>query len=272
MTRTIAMAAAMLWCCISTAEPVSSETASLGLTAEKDSGVVTVMPDPTLNDGRLVVKIAAQNRSTTATHLGVEDVHLYLADGSEVAWVPLARLIDETVAAHSGARRKSASTHDPSSYSGSQVGRNASGEPDLSGYTGSAGSISGSISTHTQFDEPAPARSDDPATQAQIDALRAGILQTLVLEPKAAAGAQLVSQKIKLSRKQSRALRVVVDFNAQRYEFEVMMPPEHRGRDVRQAITQDSHCRRWHGGLDDGRGSGARTEKRLLHDSSHRVD
>jgi hypothetical protein len=66
---------------------------------------------------------------------------------------------------------------------------------------------------------------EDPAIQQQIADLKAALLQPLSIAPKAAAGGQVVTQKLKLKRQDDRTLRVVVDFNGERHELSFTAPP-----------------------------------------------
>ena len=67
--------------------------------------------------------------------------------------------------------------------------------------------------------------SNDPAVQQQVEALKAGILQTATVEPGKATGAQLVTEKIKFSRKEEKVLHVTVDFNGEQHQFDFEAPP-----------------------------------------------
>ena len=57
------------------------------------------------------------------------------------------------------------------------------------------------------------------ADQAQIDGLRAGILQSVEVAPNTAAGGQIVSEKLKFDRDAPRELKMVVRFNGEKRGF-----------------------------------------------------
>jgi hypothetical protein len=61
-------------------------------------------------------------------------------------------------------------------------------------------------------------------TKQQVAALKAGILQTLSIEPRSAAGAQIVTEKLNFAVNEERILRVTVEFNGDRHELTVPVP------------------------------------------------
>lgn len=196
---------------------VSSASASLGLTSTRDKGVVSVMTDPVLVNGRLVLKVAAHNPTAQLLQLQAQDVHVFTATGKPVAVLSLDQLIAEVrgTASHS-----TQFEHQASNYSRPSTSTSRTGELDVTGITG-AGDTPGRSIPERSRQQSAP----DPATQQQVEALKAGILQTVSIPPSNAAGGQLVTEKIKFVRKDGRALRVVVDFNGEQHEFNFEAPP-----------------------------------------------
>ena len=199
----------------------TSQTASIGLTSTRDKGIVSLMTDPVLSDGRLVLKIAAHNPTASSVALSVSDVKVFTAAGKQVGLTSVDQLIaDITGEPSSRGGSRSAS----SSYGSAAVNRNSSGQPDVSNYTGASGSISGGVAPPPQTNGRSE-ESTSAAEQQQIEAIRAAILQTVTVEPGKATGGQVVTEKIKFSRKEEKALRVVVDFNGEQHEFNFESPP-----------------------------------------------
>ncbi len=208
--------AAGAWAAVAT-----TQTASLGLTSTRDKGIVSLMTDPVLSDGRLVLKIAAHNPTPSDVMLRASDVKVFTAAGRPVALLS----VDELIADLTGARaNRGGSQSAASSYGSAAVNRNASGQPDVSSYTGATGSISGGVAPPPQAGTGRGGSADD-AQQQQIEAIRAAILQNVTVEPGKAAGGQIVTEKIRFSRKEEKALRVVVDFNGEQHEFNFEAPP-----------------------------------------------
>jgi hypothetical protein len=204
---------------VALAAPATSQTASIGLTSTLDKGIVSIMTDPVLTDGRLILKVVAHNPTSEPLHLGAGDVRVLTAAGKPVSILSLDDLIAEAKGTGSG--RKVA--HESSSYSRPQTSTTRTGELDVTGMTGGSDVVGRAVTEGTSA--AADASTNDPAVQQQIEALKAGILQTVTVEPGKAAGGQLVTGKIKFSRKEERVLRVVVGFNGEQHEFNFEAPP-----------------------------------------------
>ena len=203
---------------VAVAATATSESASIGLTSTRDKGAVSIMTDPVLSNGRLVLKVAAHNQSDQPQQLHADDVHVFTAAGKPVGILSLDQLIAE-VKGTGSTGPGSTDSHQASSYSRPTTSTNRTGELDVTGITGASGTVSQSVPERRR----APV--DDAATQAQVDALKAGILQTQTIAPSSASGGQIVTEKIKFARKDEHALRVVVDFNGEQHEFNFAAPP-----------------------------------------------
>jgi hypothetical protein len=113
-------------------------------------------------------------------------------------------------------------SHQTSNYSRPQTSTSRSGELDVSGITGASDAIGRSVSGNSRSRSK---KADDPQVQQQVDALRAGILQTASIAPNQAGGGQIVTGKIKFGRKDEKSLRVTVSFNGEQHEFAFDAPP-----------------------------------------------
>ena len=58
----------------------------------------------------------------------------------------------------------------------------------------------------------------------QIAGLKAGVLQTLTIAPGGTGGAQIVTERLRFTRREVRMLQITVKFNGERYEFRVDVP------------------------------------------------
>jgi hypothetical protein len=199
------------------AATATSQTASVGLTSTLNKGIVSIMTDPTLAGGRLIIKVVAHNPTAEPKILSAADVHVFTAAGKPVPVLGLDQLIAEV----SGATDSRSRDHQSSNYSRPQASTSATGELDVTGITGASDAVGRTVSTQSS----GHAAADDPAVQQQIDGLKAGILQSVTIAPGTAAGGQLVTDKIKFPRKEEKALRVVVDFNGEQHEFNFEAPP-----------------------------------------------
>jgi hypothetical protein len=207
------------------AEPeVNTSAVALdGLSSTKDRGLVKVVSDPTLADGRLVLRVVAFNRADTASSFGPGDVKVFTAAGQPVPLMSLDQLVQETRAASSGSDTNAGPGVDAFGTSGPPMTRDAGGRPDVSRFTGGSNSMGAGMSIRGR--RPDQAKSDDPKLQQQITDLKAAILQPLTIAPASAAGGQIVTQKIKFGRKEEHALRVVVELNGEQHEFNFPAPP-----------------------------------------------
>ena len=210
-----AMVIAVLIGNVAAAESVVLE----GLTSTKEHGVVKVQSDPTLSEGRLVLKVVAFNRTTTPSSFGPDNVKVSTAAGQTVPLMTLEQLVQETRAS-----APAGSTVETFGTSGPTMQHDAAGRPDVGNFTGGNGSMAGSMSSRPR--RPDAAKGDDPKMQQQIAALSAAILQPSPLAPSAAVGGQVVTQKIKFGRKEERALRVTVELTGEQHMFEFAAPGE----------------------------------------------
>jgi len=190
------------------------------ITSTHERGVVSVQADPALSDGRLVLKIVAFNRTKEPGSFGPENVAITTAAGQRVELLSLEQLVKEARAASGRSARME---RNPASYEGAAMSRNSSGEPDVGGYTGSNSAMSG-ISSQTR---PATAGggAESTALQEQIANLEAAVLHPVTIAPGAAAGGQVVTEKLKLKRKDDRTILIAVDLSGEHHELKVMAPP-----------------------------------------------
>lgn len=195
-----------------------------GLTSTKDHGVVKLVSDPTLSDGRLMLKVVAFNRTSQPASFGPENIKVFTAAGQPVALMTLEQLVQETKGTAGHSDKGGSTFHDPSSYSGPTMTHDSAGRPNVGNYTGAAGNNMGPLmSSRTSMDE--RAKTDDKQIQQRIDALNAAILHAQSIAAASAVGGQIVTEKIKFGRKDEHALRVVVDFNGEQHQFDFAAPP-----------------------------------------------
>ncbi len=195
-----------------------------GLSSTKDHGVVKVMADPTLAEGRLVLKVVAFNRTTAASGFGPENVKVFTAAGQSIPLMTLEQLVRQTREAAGVSDTNRTPSVDTFGTSGPNITHDMAGRPDVGNYTAGSNSMGTGVSTHGPRAN--PVKADDPKLQQQIAALTAAILQPVSVAPASAAGGQVVTQKIKFGRKEERALRVVVEFNGEQHEFSFSAPGE----------------------------------------------
>ncbi len=193
-----------------------------------DHGVVSIVPDPALANGRLLIRVVAFNRGSAPAPLSDTAIHVTTAAGKPVALVGVDQLIKElTVARRTDAFNNSMmSAHQPDSFSHNtnSAMRDSAGNVVEGNYGGANSGTNGAISYASRTGVDVVPKVLDADTQKQIAALKAGILQTLTIVPGAAAGAQIVTEKLRFGRKDERTLKLAVEFNGEQYEFVVPVP------------------------------------------------
>lgn len=193
---------------IPAAAPAQEITA--GITSTKAAGAVSISADPALSDGRLVLRVAAQNRTKAPVAFGPASVRIATASGEVIAIRPLAALIAETRAAAGMEASGSVSgfSENPAMLS------NNSGQKDVTGFTGG---MNAGVAQAGSRRKPKPA--DVAAAEQQISALKAGILADGVIAPGQLAAGQLVTEKIRFRNKRERGLVVMVTLAGEEHRF-----------------------------------------------------
>jgi len=195
--------------------------AALDQRSDKAAGLVTVSSDLVLNDGRLVIKIVAFNKGAAPAELTPEKITVSTAAGKTVPLASLAQLEDETRVAY-GVKPE----HRPGDYASTSAMQRppvttASGERDVSGYTGGDGTVSTVTPVHGKKGD----ESNNPELKTALENLRAAILHPVSVAANTANGGNIVTQAIKFSRKGARGLKLTIDFANERHEFEFEVPP-----------------------------------------------
>jgi hypothetical protein len=229
MTRiNVACACAVLMAtCASLAVAENVPTATEGLTSQMEHGAVTIVANPELMNGRVILKIVAFNSSAQPAQFSGDDVHVFTSAGKPVQLVSLDRLIEESRSA-AAQPAPIATGHDPANYSHPEVrhsGVGGSGAMEVNGITGASNPTNGVMSPYTRASSVAEA--DNPKLQAEIANLKAAILHPLTIAPTQAEGGQVVTEKPRFARKDERSLHVVVRFNGDEHAFDFMLPGQH---------------------------------------------
>lgn len=193
---------------------------ALQLQSDKKLGYVTLNSDLVLNQGRLVITVGAFNKGMQVTELSQSAIAITTASGKPVPLASLAQLEDETRVALGGKPVSSPDNYQQMSAMQRPVDTTASGERDVSGYTG-GDTLGSSVSTKSR-------KKAEPGSEAKIkeavDNLHLAILQKVSVEPRAAAGGQVVTQSFKFARGEPRKLKMTVDFAGEQHEFEFEVP------------------------------------------------
>ena len=200
------------------------------VSAAPDSGVVTsnqahssvsILVEPQLDDDRLVLKIAAQNKSAAPVPFGPGSVTISKPSQESVAITSLQQLINDVRLA-AGMKPQSAPGDAPTSgaYALRQqgTGTDGSGRMDVDGYTGGA-----AIAPDQQLRWNGKAR-ESGEVASKIAALKQAILQETAIQPGQVAAGELVSEKLKFKKGQERTLNVRIRIAGDEHGFTIAAP------------------------------------------------
>lgn len=215
------MLAALLACAV----PLAAEPAATAVAESKlEHSSASVMVEPKLDDGRLVVKIAVLNRTSAGVAFGPASISLAKPSGEAIALVPLSRLVDDVRLA-AGMRPEGApQASNNGAYAAPQTITDSSGRPDVSGYTGTAGiSRDEIIRRSAQHGRSKPTISKADAA-AQIAALNQAIIHDVTVAPGQVAAGQVVSEKLKFAKGEDRTIHLRIRIAGDEHGFTIAAP------------------------------------------------
>ena len=188
---------------------------------------VSVLVDPKLDDGRLVIKIAAQNRTVAPVAFGPGSISVSKPNGEVIALLPLQRLIDDVRVA-AGERVQpgpsSAPTADAYATSDDAVRQGDHG-PTINGYTGSSAVAPiAQLRGAQAAARPAKPTISKAEAEAQIAALNQAILQDTTIQPGKVAAGQVVSEKLKFRKGEDRTLHLRISVAGDEHGFTIAAP------------------------------------------------
>lgn len=201
------------------AAPASAQDVK-GLDSVLPSSSVSIMPDPVLQDGRLVLRVAAKNSGSAAVSFGSANVQVTTAGARRIAVMNRNDVIAE--ASGGGKGKRGAKSDLPSSYSGPQMVQGSDHLMDVSNYTGGMASTGGANMVHSAPEQDAA----PPPAGSTAAALDAALLKDGSLAPGQMAMGQVVTEKLKLKGKDGRSLHVVVTVGSESHSFDFAAPPE----------------------------------------------
>jgi hypothetical protein len=221
MKRLVLLCAAIVLPAPAGAAPASQAVAESKLTHSS----VSVVVDPQLNDGRLVIKIAAKNGTTAAIPFGPSSILITKPTGEAIAFNSLQQLVDDVRMAAGMAEAAPGQAPTPGAYAAAQTQVDNAGHPDVSGYTGGSGIATNEIVRRTNRALPKSKPSIDRATaEAQIAALKQAILQDSTIRPGQITVGQLVSEKLTFKKGEDRTLHLRVRIAGDEHSFTVAAP------------------------------------------------
>ena len=225
MNKMLSVAIAACWALGAvTPAGAADQTAGAAMSLTKPSGEVSIVPEPRLMNGELILKVVALNQAQRPATFGPEDIEITTADGKAVPIKSLDALIAQAKAqAQSQSGPAGSGSYNSSYTEGATTTYNKSGQPDVHNFTGSSAPIGGQINPEAPTDS---TRVSIAALARQIASLRAGILQDVTIGPGEVKGGEVVTERIKFHWREKHTLHVAVRFNGEQYDFDLPAPAE----------------------------------------------
>lgn len=202
----------------SAADPITA-TPVAAMTSSKASGEVSIVAEPHLVNGELILKVVALNRSQKPANFGPEDIRISTADGRIVSIMSLAALVAQ---AKADAQGGSTETYNSSYAPGPATTYNQFGQPDVHNFSGNSAPLGGQVNPET----PVRAGGDSAVLERQVASLEAGVLKDLSIAPGEVKGGEVVTSPIRFHWREKHTLQIAVRFNGEQHEFELPAPPD----------------------------------------------
>jgi len=187
---------------------------------------VSVLVEPRLSDGRLVIKVAAKNLGTSPVPFGPTNVGVARPDGQAIAIYPLSSLVEDVRLA-AGLSPATASRTVPThgAHAAPRPTTTDGGQMDVTGFTG------GSTVGGDEYVRQSNRRKSKPTissveAEAQIAALKQVILQDSTLQPGQIAAGQVVTEQLKFAKGEDRTLHLRIRVAGDQHDFTIQAPKE----------------------------------------------
>jgi hypothetical protein len=217
MKSMLLFCAATLLAAPATAAPPAPEIAD----SKQAQSTVSVAVEPQLNDGRLVIKIAAKNNSAAPVPFGPGSISISTVAGQPIALSPLPKLINDVrVAAGGATEAPPGGAPTQGAYAMRQQPRasDGSGRMDVTGYSAGASMAPAEAARWSKH------LIDHKTADAQIAALKQAILQDTTIAPGQIAVGQVVSEKLKFAKGEERIVHIIVHVAGDEHGFTIAAP------------------------------------------------
>ena len=219
MRSTLLFCAAILLASPVTGAPPAPEVADSKLA----NSTVSVAVEPQLNDGRLVIKVAAKNGTSAPVAFGPGSISISTVAGQPIALSSLQKLINDVrLAAGMAGDAPPGGAPTQGAYAMRQQpgAADGSGRMDVTGFTG--GSAVGSSETVRWSKH----LIDRKTADAQIAGLKKAILQDSTIAPGQIAVGQVVSEQLKFKKGEDRTLHLKVRIAGDEHGFTIAAPSD----------------------------------------------
>lgn len=203
--------------------PAFAQTPAASAVAESKAAhsTVSLLVEPKLDDGRLVLKLAAQNKTSAAVPFGPAAVTIAKVSGQPIALMTLPQLTNDVRMA--AGMKPDAAAPTANTYATQGMATDPTGHLDVSNFNGSMGISQGQIVRDTTRSKPTITKAQ---AEQQITALKQAILQDSSVPPGQIAVGELVSAPLKLAPGEDRTLHVWVKIGGDEHTFTIAAPAQ----------------------------------------------
>lgn len=217
------MKSALLFCAASMLTPpaIAAPVPAPIAESKQAHSSVSILVEPQLNDGRLVIKIAAKNGSGAAVPFGPAAISISKVNGDPIPLSTLQQLVNDIrLAAGMPTGAAPGGTPTTGAYASrvQPVATDGSGRMDVTGYT------NGSAMAPDEMRQWSKKTLDPAAANTQIAALKQSILQDTTIQPGQIAVGQVVSQKLKFNKSEDRTVHLRIHIGGDEHGFTIAAP------------------------------------------------
>lgn len=191
--------------------------------SKADHSTVSLAVEPKLDDDRLVIKLAAENRTKAPVPFGPADVTIAQLNGQPIAFMSLQQLTEDIRLA--AGMKSEVAAPSSNTYATQAMSTDAMGHLDVSNFHGSMG-VSGDQIVRDTRRATAPSKPtlSKPEAAQQIALLKQAILQDSTVAPGKIAVGELVSSPLKLAKGEDRTLHIWVKIAGDEHTFTIAAP------------------------------------------------
>jgi hypothetical protein len=204
---------------------VASAAAQAVAESKMAQSSVSMLVEPQLKDGRLVVKVAAKNLGSASVAFGPSSIGIAKPDGQAIAIYPLSSLVNDVRLA---AGLPAASTPQTAPTAGAYASPQQTtrdGRMDVTGFTGGS-TIGGDEYVRQNSSNKSKPAITTVEAEAQIAALKQAILQDSTLGVGQVAAGQVVTEQLKFGKKEDRTLHLRVRVGSEVHGFTIEAPKQ----------------------------------------------
>lgn len=184
----------------------------------------SVLVEPQLNDGRLVLRIAVKNLGRAPIAFGPSSISIAKPSGEAIAIYPLASLINDVRMAAGMAPATATTAPTQGAYAAPQQNVRDGGRVDVTGFTGGQAVGGDEYIRRSKSSSKTRPSIGKAEAEAQITALRQAVLQDQMLQANQIAAGQVVSEQLKFRKGEERTIQLRIRVGGDEHGFTIAAP------------------------------------------------